>query len=99
MGTAVLISGGLGNAVLLAEEAARAGHGPGRNDFVQPIYVSVGLAWEAAELAALGALLAVKPFVGRTRQLVSLSVDMRDVYRADHWAIEGKPPRYDTPDE
>jgi 7-cyano-7-deazaguanine synthase len=30
---------------------------------------------------------------------VSLTVDMRDVYEADHWAIEGKPPRYHTPDE
>jgi len=99
MPTAVLISGGLDSAVLLAEEATRAGHGPGGNDFVQPIYVSVGLAWEAAELAALRALLAVEPLVGRTRPLVSLSVDMRDVYRADHWAIEGKPPRYHTPDE
>ena len=100
MRTAVLISGGLDSAVLLAEEAAR--RGPGDSDdtaFVQPIYVSVGLAWEAAELAALRALLAVEPLVGRTRPLVSLSVDMRDVYRANHWAIEGKPPRYHTPDE
>src|SRR5713226_5082638 len=41
MPTAVLVSGGLDSAVLLAEEAARAE--------VQPIYVSVGLAWEPAE--------------------------------------------------
>ena len=43
MPTAVLLSGGLDSAVLVAEEAA-AGE-------VQPIYVSVGLAWEAAERA------------------------------------------------
>ena len=41
MPTAVLFSGGLDSAVLLAEEAARAD--------VQPIYVSAGLAWEPAE--------------------------------------------------
>jgi 7-cyano-7-deazaguanine synthase len=44
MPTAVLLSGGLDSAVLLAEEAAR--------DTVQPIYVSVGLAWEQAERLA-----------------------------------------------
>ena len=94
MRTAVLISGGLDSAVLLAEEAARP-----ENESVQPIYVSVGLAWEDAERKALGALLAAEPLVGRTRPLTTLSVDMRDVYRADHWAIEGNPPRYHTPDE
>jgi 7-cyano-7-deazaguanine synthase len=66
---------------------------------VQPIYVSVGLAWEAAEQAALRELLATEPLGGRARPLVSLSVDMRDVYEAGHWAIEGNPPHYDTPDE
>jgi len=88
------MSGGVDSAVLLAEEVARPGA-----DFVQPIYVSVGLAWEAAEQAAVRELLATKPLGGRTRPLVSLSVDMRDVYEAGHWAIEGKPPRYHTPDE
>src|SRR5258708_5982934 len=101
MRTAVLISGGLDSAVLLAEEAARPGPGDpgdlGDNVFVQPIYVSVGLAWEAAEQAALRELLATDPLGGRARPLVSLSVDMRDVYEAGHWAIEGKPPHYDTP--
>ena len=88
---AVLLSGGLDSAVLLAEEAAR--------DSVQPIYVSVGLAWEAAEKAAVRELLAVEPLGSRTRPLVSLTVDMRDVYAAGHWAIEGRPPAYHTPDE
>ena len=31
--------------------------------------------------------------------LVSLSVDMRDVYAATHWAVTGRPPAYHTPDE
>jgi len=94
MATAVLISGGLDSAVLLAEEASRAG-----TDFVQPIYVSVGLAWEAAEQAALRELLDRRPLRDCTRPLVSLTVDMRDVYAAGHWAIEGHPPAYHTPDE
>src|ERR1700680_1761275 len=36
---------------------------------------------------------------GGTRDLVALSVDMRDVYAATHWAVEGRPPAYHTPDE
>ena len=90
-GTAVLLSGGLDSAVLLADEAARGD--------VQPIYVSVGLAWEAAERAMVSQFLAEARFRGRVRPLVSLSVDMRDVYAATHWAVEGRPPAYHTPDE
>jgi 7-cyano-7-deazaguanine synthase len=33
------------------------------------------------------------------RPLVSLAVDMRDVYAATHWAVAGTPPAYHTPDE
>jgi 7-cyano-7-deazaguanine synthase len=91
MPTAVLLSGGLDSAVLLADEAARGE--------VQPVYVSVGLAWEAAERAMLSQFLAHARFPGRVRPLVSLSVDMRDVYAASHWAVEGRPPAYHTPDE
>jgi 7-cyano-7-deazaguanine synthase len=91
MPTAVLLSGGLDSAVLLAEEAARGA--------VQPIYVSVGLAWEALELSSVRALLAADPLRGRTRPLVPLTIDMRDVYAASHWAVEGHPPGYHTPDE
>jgi 7-cyano-7-deazaguanine synthase len=43
--------------------------------------------------------LAEARFRGRVRPLVSLTVDMRDVYAASHWAVEGRPPAYDTPDE
>jgi 7-cyano-7-deazaguanine synthase len=91
MDSAVLFSGGLDSAVLLAAEAARA--------TVQPIYVSVGLAWEEAERAMAARLLDAAPLAGRARPLVSLSVDMRDVYAATHWALQGTPPAYHTPDE
>ena len=88
---AVLLSGGLDSAVLLAEEAAR--------DEVQPIYVSVGLAWESAERTIVARFLAQMTARHRVRPLVSLTVDMRDVYAATHWAVEGRPPAYHTPDE
>jgi 7-cyano-7-deazaguanine synthase len=91
MQTAVLLSGGLDSAVLLAEEAA-AGE-------VQPLYVSAGLAWERAEQAIVSRFLASASLNGRVRPLVSLMVDMRDVYATTHWAMQGRPPAYDTPDE
>jgi 7-cyano-7-deazaguanine synthase len=88
--TAVLLSGGLDSAVLLAEEAAARP--------VQPIYVSAGLAWEAAERAAVDAFLdaLARPAIA---PLASVGVDIRDVYQGTHWAIEGRPPGYHTPDE
>jgi 7-cyano-7-deazaguanine synthase len=88
-GTAVLLSGGLDSAVLLVDEATRGE--------VQPIYVSVGLAWEAGERAMVARFLT--RLDGRVRPLVSLSVDMRDVYAATHWAVRGQPPAYHTADE
>jgi 7-cyano-7-deazaguanine synthase len=88
---AVLLSGGLDSAVLLAEEAAQ---GP-----VQPIYVSAGLAWESAERAAVIALLSHGSLPAAVRPLVTLGVDMSDVYPAGHWALRGDAPAYHTPDE
>jgi 7-cyano-7-deazaguanine synthase len=96
MTTAVLLSGGLDSAVLLADEASHASDRGGR---VQPIYIGAGLAWEGAERTTLAKLLASAPFDGRTRPLVSLSVDMRDVYASTHWAVTGDAPAYHTPDE
>jgi 7-cyano-7-deazaguanine synthase len=90
MQTAVLFSGGLDSAVLLADEATRSE--------VQPIYVSVGLAWEAAERSVVNQLLAA-PLFRRLPPLVTLTVEMRDVYAATHWAVQGQPPAYHTPDE
>jgi 7-cyano-7-deazaguanine synthase len=57
------------------------------------------MAWEAAEARTIARLLQAPPFAGRIEPVTSLTVDMRDVYPASHWAIEGRPPAYDTPDE
>jgi 7-cyano-7-deazaguanine synthase len=86
-----LLSGGLDSAVLVCEEASRAP--------VQPIYVSVGLAWEAAERAFVERFLAAIGGRFDVRAAAYLSVDMRDVYPSSHWAIVGRPPEYHTPDE
>jgi len=91
MSTAVLLSGGLDSAVLLAEEAQRAE--------VQPVYISVGLAWEPAERDAVRHFLADGFRSPRVRPLASLSVDMTDVYPAAHWGRTGQAPGYHTPDE
>ncbi len=90
---AVLFSAGLDSAVLLANAARR------QVQAVQPIYVSAGLAWEGEELAAAKRLLDSGAYDSRVRPLVSLSVDMRDVYPPSHWAVRGEAPAFDTPDE
>ena len=87
----MLCSAGLDSAVLVASESA-ASPVP-----VQPIYVSVGLAWEAAETAMLERLLAAPPYA-TVAAAARLAVDMRDVYPPSHWAVRGEPPEYDTPD-
>jgi 7-cyano-7-deazaguanine synthase len=87
----VLFSAGLDSAVLLAHAADT-----GR---VQPIYVRAGLAWETQELARAHELTATAPFAGRVDPLVTLTVDMRDVYSDGHWAVRGEAPAFDTPDE
>jgi 7-cyano-7-deazaguanine synthase len=89
--SAVLLSGGLDSAVLLAEEAAR--------HETQPVYVSAGLAWEAAERDMIARFLGNGAIRGRVRPLVPLSVDLQDVYPTTHWAIRGRAPGYHTPDE
>jgi 7-cyano-7-deazaguanine synthase len=91
-GVAVLFSGGLDSAVLLADELRRA-------DDVLPVHVRAGLAWEDGEAAAIAHLLGQPPFEGRVRPLVTLRADMTDVYPDAHWAITGHPPAFDTPDE
>jgi 7-cyano-7-deazaguanine synthase len=91
-GTAVLFSGGLDSAVLLAAEL-------GRSDRVWPVHVRSGFAWDAAESRVIDTLLAGPPFVGGVQPISTLTVDMRDVYPAAHWAVVGSPPAYDTPDE
>jgi len=91
MTTLVLLSGGLDSAVLAAHEA--------QTLRVLPVYVSVGLAWEAAELEMLERLLQAPALAGKVRPLIRVEFTMRDVYSPTHWAIRGTPPAYDTPDE
>lgn len=90
MNTLVLLSGGLDSAVLAAHEAQAA--------VVQPVYVSVGLAWEPGERAMVGRLLTAPVFAGKVLPLVRVEFTMRDVYPPAHWAMRGDPPAYDTPD-
>lgn len=88
---AVLISGGLDSAVLLAE-AARA------YPAVHPLYVRTGLLWEDAELAHLGRFLdAIRgPSVLR---LVVFDEPAGDLY-AGHWSVTGRgTPPAGGPDE
>ena len=91
---AVLFSAGLDSAVLLAHALSRWPEAR-----IQPLYVSSGLAWEGEEIAMARRFLAAQVFSSRLAALVTLSVDMRDVYPPTHWAIRGEPPAYDTPDE
>lgn len=93
--SAVLFSGGLDSAVLLAREL----EGGESQRGVQPIHVRAGLAWEDAEARAIARLLASAPFAGRVAPVITLTVDMREVYPPTHWAVTGTPPAYDTPDE
>jgi 7-cyano-7-deazaguanine synthase len=90
LATAVLVSSGLDSAVLAAHEA--------RHGRVHPIYVSTGLAWEAEERTALDALLTA-PARRALEPVAQLAFSVRDVYPETHWAIQGQPPAFDTPDE
>lgn len=91
MTTVVLLSGGLDSAVLAAHEA--------QTSRVLPVYVSVGLAWEPAEIGLVEQLLRAPVFAERVNPLARVEFTMRDVYPPTHWAIRGEPPAYDTPDE
>jgi 7-cyano-7-deazaguanine synthase len=88
---AVLCSGGLDSAVLLAHEAREAP--------VLPVYVQSGLAWEEQERHALDRLLAALPPSPNFLPVTTIRVDVRDLYPEAHWALRGTPPAYDTPDE
>jgi 7-cyano-7-deazaguanine synthase len=88
--TAVLLSAGLDSAVLAAAEAQRS--------HVHPIYVRTGLAWEAEERGMVDRLLRTAPF-RHLDPLVTLDFTVRDLYPTTHWALQGAPPAFDTPDE
>ena len=88
---AVLVSGGLDSAVLLAE-AVRV------YPAVHPVYVRTGLLWEAAERAHLDRfLVAVQP--PALRPLVVLDQPCGGLY-AGHWSVTGRgTPSAADPDE
>ncbi len=89
--SAVLFSGGLDSTVLLAEARSV-------DPAVLPIHVRCGLVWEDAEARAIDRLLAAAPLAGRPPRVISIRVETRDIYAADHWAVTGHPPGFDTPD-
>jgi 7-cyano-7-deazaguanine synthase len=90
LAVAVLFSAGLDSAVLAASEA--------RASTVHPIYVSCGLAWEQEELAIAERLLATPAYRG-AQPIARLTFTVADLYPANHWALTGTPPAFDTPDE
>lgn len=86
---AVLASGGLDSAVLLADLAQRS--------TVFPIYVRQGLAWESQEQRALRTFLGALGR-GHVKPLVTLSAPVREMY-GEHWSVTGKGvPGADEPD-
>lgn len=88
---AVLVSGGLDSAVLVAEAAAAC-------QAVYPLYVRCGLRWEAEELAHLEQFLAAVA-TPALKPLQVLDVPTRDVY-GDHWSLGGaEVPDALSPDE
>ena len=88
---AVLTSGGLDSAVLVAEFLSQ-----GR--VVQPIYVRFGLAWEEVEEAHLRRFLDTLRSVD-LRSLVTLDFPIADVYES-HWSVSADGiPDARTPDE
>ena len=88
---AVLASGGLDSAVLIAEFLRE-----GR--VVQPIYIRFGLAWEATEEDHLRRFLETLPS-SELRPLVALELPVADTY-GSHWSLSADDvPGADTPDE
>ena len=44
-------------------------------------------------------LLALPPLAGRSEPVITVEVDARHLDPADHWAVAGRPPAFDSPDE
>ena len=87
---AVLASGGLDSCVLIADLA--------RTAEVTPVHVSMGLVWEADEVAALERFLSAvaQPNI---QPLVKLSLPVQSLY-GPHWSVTGRDvPPLGTPDE
>jgi 7-cyano-7-deazaguanine synthase len=90
---AVLTSGGLDSAILVADVAQVAAA-------TYPVYIQAGLYWEQTELAYLRQYLtALQPTLPTLRPLVVLEQPVFDLY-GDHWSLTGKDiPGAETPDE
>jgi 7-cyano-7-deazaguanine synthase len=88
---AVLVSGGIDSAVLVAE-AARA------YPAVHPLFIRTGLLWEAAELDHLRRFLeSIR--ASALRSLTIIDQPVRDLY-GEHWSLTGRGvPAAGTPDE
>ena len=88
---AVLVSGGLDSAILLAEAVTAFAA-------VHPVYVRVGAHWEAVELAYLRRFLDAVA-APNLRPLTVLAQPIADVYGA-HWSLTGDGvPASDSPDD
>jgi 7-cyano-7-deazaguanine synthase len=85
-GVAVLASGGLDSAILVADLMSE-----GRE--VTPIYVRFGLGWEDVEVLHLERFLASLP-ESRIKPLIVLDLPVADIYGA-HWSVTG----HDVPDD
>ena len=96
---AILLSGGLDSAVLVASELEETRDFHGENAHIQPIYVTSGFSWESGEQAQVNRLLLSKQFHGLVRPVVCLECPVSDTYPSKHWALNNNPPAYDTPDE
>ena len=96
---AILLSGGLDSAVLVASELEEPRHLYGKNAYIQPIYVTSGFSWESGEQAQVNRLLQSKQFHGLVRQLACLDCPVSDTYPSKHCSLNSNPPAYNTPDE
>ena len=79
---AVLVSGGLDSAVLLAE-AVRS------YPAVHPLYIQTGLFWEPVERLYLERFFAAIP-APSLKPLVVLDEPVRDLYGGNHWYLTGR---------
>ena len=99
MRRAILCSGGLDSAVLVASELEETRGLYGEKAYIQPIYVSSGFSWETGERAQVIKLIQSKQLAGLIEPLACLECPVSDTYPSKHWALNGNPPAYDTPDE
>jgi len=90
--SAVLVSGGLDSAILLADMVNR------KSPMVWPIFIRCGLYWEKIELEYLKRFLSTikAPNLG---ELIILDVPVNDLYK-NHWSLTGiNVPDLESPDE